>query len=76
MMSRLLLFPALSAFQLESMKKQEVSLIACGGKDQRMKCSGMIISHRIHQSEGLEKMADLWIAAWGFQCNFMYKPAL
>jgi hypothetical protein len=75
MMSRLLLFPALSAFQLESMKKPDVSLIACGGKDQRMKCSGMI-SRRIHQSQGLEMMADLWIAAWGFQCNFRYKPVL
>ena len=40
----------------------------------RMKCSGMI-SRGIHQSEGLEMMADLWIA-WGFQCNFMYKPVL
>lgn len=58
-------------------KSKDVLLLAAVASDsseneravKRMKCSGMIISRRIHQSEGVEMMADLWIRVWGFQCN-------
>jgi hypothetical protein len=40
----------------------------------RMKASGRIAGG-IHQSQDLERAADMWIA-WGFQCNFMFKPVL
>jgi hypothetical protein len=40
----------------------------------RLKCSNMI-ARGIHQTQDLPRFADLWIA-WGFQCNFMFKPVL
>jgi hypothetical protein len=40
----------------------------------RMKESGMI-ARGIHQCQDLVQSADLWLA-WGFQCNFMFKPVL
>jgi hypothetical protein len=40
----------------------------------RLKASGRIAGG-IHQSQDLECASDIWIA-WGFQCNFMYKPVL
>ena len=33
------------------------------------------IAHGIHGSQDLAQFADIWIA-WGFQCNFMFKPVL
>ena len=39
-----------------------------------MKCSGML-RRGIHHRQNLKQVADLWLA-WGFQCNFMYKPVL
>jgi hypothetical protein len=40
----------------------------------RLKASGRI-ARGIHQRQDLERAADMWIA-WGFQCNFMFKPVL
>ena len=40
----------------------------------RMKESGMI-ARGIHQTQDLVRSADVWLA-WGFQCNFMFKPVL
>jgi hypothetical protein len=40
----------------------------------RLKASGRIAGG-IHQSQDLDRAADMWIA-WGFQCNFMFKPVL
>jgi hypothetical protein len=39
-----------------------------------LKASGRIAGD-IHQSQDLERAADMWIA-WGFRCNFMFKPVL
>ena len=39
-----------------------------------LKAAGMI-SRGIHQQHDLVQFSDLWIA-WGFQCNFMFKPVL
>jgi hypothetical protein len=40
----------------------------------RLKASSRIAGG-IHQRQDLERAADMWIA-WGFQCNFMFKPVL
>ena len=40
----------------------------------RLKSSNMI-ARGIHQRLDFAEFADFWIA-WGFQCNFMYKPVL
>ena len=40
----------------------------------RMKQSGMIACG-IHPKHDMDMSADLWLA-WGFQCNFMFKPVL
>ena len=40
----------------------------------RMKESGMI-ARGIHQNQNFVRSADVWLA-WGFQCNFMFKPVL
>ena len=39
-----------------------------------LKMSSMI-ARGIHGSQDLAQFADIWIA-WGFQCNFMFKPVL
>jgi hypothetical protein len=40
----------------------------------RMKVSSFI-ARGMHQQQDLECFSDIWLA-WGFQCNFMYKPVL
>jgi hypothetical protein len=40
----------------------------------RLKSSWML-ARGIHQKQDLSRFADLWIA-YGFQCNFMFKPVL
>ena len=40
----------------------------------RLKANGMIC-RGIHARQDLVMTADFWLA-WGFQCNFMYKPVL
>ena len=37
--------------------------------------SSELIARGIHQKHDLGRFSDLWIA-WGFQCNFMFKPVL
>jgi hypothetical protein len=41
---------------------------------QRMKES-KFVCRGIHGAANLNTVADVWLA-WGFQCNFMFKPVL
>jgi hypothetical protein len=40
----------------------------------RLKSNNMI-ARGIHQTQDLPRFASFWIA-WGFQCNFIFKPVL